>query len=86
MSTEPREQPEWSPYSFTTLLSRSVAAAAAAEELSKRLQETQEMKERFRESQSECNSLKEEKVRLEVVVRMLEAEVKEVSEIKFEFI
>ena len=86
MSTKPREQPEWSPYSLTSVLSRSVAAVAAAEELSKRLHETQEMKERLRESHSECNSLKEEKVRLEVVVRMLEAEVKEVSDKEFEFI
>ena len=39
------------------------------------------MRERLRESQSERESQKEEKARLEVVVRMLEAEVKEVSEI-----
>ena len=85
MSTEPREQRDWSPCTVLSVLSRSVAAVAAAEELSKRLQETQEMKERLRESHSECNSLKEEKVRLEVVVRMLEAEVKEVSDNEFEF-
>ena len=55
-------------------------AAAAAEELSKKLQETQEMRERLRESQSECKLLEEEKARLELVVRILEAEVNEVSE------
>ena len=50
----------------------AAAAAAAAEELSK-------SEERLRESHSECKRLKEEKARMEVVVRMLEAEVKEVS-------
>ena len=55
-------------------------AAAAAEEFSKKLQETQEMRERLRESQSECKLLEEEKVRLELVVRILEAEINEVSE------
>ena len=55
-------------------------AAAAAEEFSKKLQETQEMRERLRESQSDCKLLEEEKVRLELVVRILEAEVNEVSE------
>ena len=55
-------------------------AAAAAEEFSKRLQEKEDMRERLRESQSECKLLEEEKVRLELVVRILEAEVNEVSE------
>ena len=60
------------------LLSRSTAAAAAAEELSK-------SEERLRESHSECKKLREEKARMEVVVRMLEAEVKEVSGIQYHF-
>ena len=56
----------------------AAAAAAAAEELSKR-------EERLRESHSKCKRLKEEKARMEVVVRMLEAEVKEVSGIQYHF-
>ena len=46
------------------------------------MHETQEMRERLRESLSEREALKEEKARLEVVGRVLEAEVKEVSEIE----
>merc|ERR1719245_146142 len=50
-----------------------MSRSTAAEELSK-------SEERLRESLSECKKLKEEKARMEVVVRLLEAEVKEVQD------
>lgn len=43
------------------------------------MRESQEMKGRLRDSETECASLREEKSRLGAAVSMLEAEVKEVS-------